>query len=96
MMDMIDLSPPASSLIESIRSIGYSFDMAIADIVDNSISAGASRVEINLNYPDEKAVSVSIVDDGSGMTQSGLRLAMSLGGRGPGEKEMQMTWVDSV
>lgn len=86
MMDMIDLSPPASSLIESIRSIGYSFDSAIADIVDNSISAGASKVGINLNYQDEKTVSVTIVDDGSGMTPSGLRLAMSLGGRGPGEK----------
>ncbi|QWE11176.1 ATP-binding protein [Polynucleobacter sp. es-EL-1] len=85
-MDMIDLSPPASSLIESIRSIGYSFDAAVADIIDNSISAGASKVAVNLNYLNDKSVSVTIVDDGRGMSPPELRLAMSLGGRGPGEK----------
>lgn len=85
-MDMIDLSPPASSLIESIRSIGYSFDSAVADIIDNSISADASKVAVNLNYQNEKSVSVTIIDDGRGMSPPELRLAMSLGGRGPGEK----------
>ena len=32
-------APPASSLIESLRGVGYSPETAIADLVDNSISA---------------------------------------------------------
>lgn len=79
----IDLSPPASSLIESIRSIGYSFDSAIADIVDNSISASSKNVAIKVSNNLNSPVYVSIVDDGVGMTFEKLQMAMSLGGRGP-------------
>jgi DNA mismatch repair ATPase MutL len=79
---MIDLSPPASSLIESIRSIGYSFDAAIADIIDNSISANATEINVNLHLLNEDTLSVAIVDNGKGMSPSDLRLAMSLGGAG--------------
>ena len=35
------LLPYAPILVESTRSIGYSFESAIADIVDNSISKNA-------------------------------------------------------
>lgn len=83
---MIDLSPPASSLIESIRSIGYSFDAAVADIIDNSISARATEVSVNLNYRDAESISIVILDNGNGMSPAELRLAMSLGGRGPSDK----------
>ena len=34
--------PYAPILIESTRSIGYSFEAAVADIIDNSVSAGAT------------------------------------------------------
>lgn len=33
--------PYAPILVESTRSVGYSFEAAVADIIDNSISAGA-------------------------------------------------------
>lgn len=79
----IDLSPSASSLIESIRSIGYSFDSAIADIIDNSISAKSKNVEVRINIQPDGKVDVRILDDGYGMTQDALRTAMSLGGKGP-------------
>ena len=79
----IDLSPPASSLIESIRSIGYSFDSAIADIIDNSISANSKNVEVQVSNISSGQVYVSILDDGEGMSQEKLCMAMSLGGRGP-------------
>lgn len=82
-MDLINLSPPASSLIESIRSIGYSFDAAIADIVDNSISANAKNIEVNIAPPENGNLSVVILDDGEGMSEDGLKTAMSLGGKGP-------------
>ncbi len=38
-IEQVELKPPASALIQSLRSIGYPFNSAIADIVDNSISA---------------------------------------------------------
>jgi hypothetical protein len=82
-MEVINLSPPASSLIESIRSIGYSFDAAIADIVDNSISAYAKNIEINIAPPENGNLSVVILDDGDGMSEDVLKIAMSLGGKGP-------------
>lgn len=40
------LRPSAARLLESMRDIGYSFESALADIVDNSVSAHASRIEI--------------------------------------------------
>ncbi len=82
-MEVINLSPPASSLIESIRSIGYSFDAAIADIVDNSISAKAKNIDVNVAPPKNGRLSVVILDDGVGMTEEGLKSAMALGGKGP-------------
>lgn len=82
-MEVINLSPPASSLIESIRSIGYSFDAAIADIVDNSISAQAKNIDINITPPENGNLSVVILDDGNGMSADDLKTAMSLGGKGP-------------
>ena len=82
-MDYLDLSPPASSLIESIRSIGYSFEAAVADIIDNSISAKAKNIAIQVSLNQKKQVVTSILDDGKGMTPNELKIAMSLGAKGP-------------
>ena len=43
-----DLSPSPSRLVESLRDTGYSHQAAFADIVDNSIAAGASIVKIDI------------------------------------------------
>ena len=45
--------PYAPALVESMRSLGYSFESAIADIVDNSISANAKKVEIMMAPSDK-------------------------------------------
>lgn len=45
-MKSISLPPYAPTLIESTRAIGYTLESAIADIVDNSVSAFASSVDI--------------------------------------------------
>ena len=84
-MSEIDLSPPASSLIESIRSIGYSFSFAVADLIDNSISKAAKRIEITVSRGQENTLTVSISDNGSGMSPKELQQAMSLGGKGPSD-----------
>ena len=75
--------PSAPILIESIRSIGYSFQSAIADLIDNSISAKAKRIDI-YSMPSEKSYIV-IFDNGIGMDKYELEEAMRLGSRNPNE-----------
>lgn len=63
----VDNTPKADNLMGALRSMGYSFESAIADIIDNSISAGAK--EIHINFPTTALESfVYILDDGHGMT----------------------------
>lgn len=75
--------PSAPILIESIRSIGYSFETAIADLIDNSISAKATRIDI-LSIPNEEPY-IIIFDNGSGMNKVELEEAMRLGSKNPNE-----------
>lgn len=76
--------PFAPSLIESMRSLGYSFSSAIADLIDNSISAHANKIEI---YSDPGVDPYLIIlDDGHGMTKSELYEAMRYGSANPLEK----------
>ena len=82
-MSEIDLSPPASSLIESIRSIGYSFPFAVADLIDNSISKDAKKIYISVARDKLNQLTVSVSDNGLGMDPKELQVAMSLGGKGP-------------
>ncbi len=70
--------PPAKSLIYGLRCIGYNFSTALADIIDNSISAEAKNIKIYSN-PDAKEPYVVIFDDGYGMGRKALENAMTLG-----------------
>lgn len=79
---MITCIPNASSLIESMRSIGYSFDTALADIIDNSISAQAKNIQIFSREIDGNPY-IQIIDDGSGMNRDELIEAMRLGSKNP-------------
>lgn len=79
-----NIEPRAAALVESLRAFGYDLGSAIADIVDNSISAGARNVWIDFHW-DGLASSVALTDDGQGMSESTLRNAMRLGSRHPGE-----------
>ena len=74
------ITPSAARLTESLRDIGYDFPSAVADIVDNSIMAGASRVEVLIEF-DGAESSVSVADDGCGMTANGLVEALRYGTR---------------
>ena len=60
-------STPTTNLLDVLANSGYSLQSAIADIVDNSITARAKNIWINMVY-DDKNSSISIVDDGYGMT----------------------------
>ncbi len=78
----IKQSPPyAPLLIESMRSLGYSFDTAIADLIDNSVSAQSKNISILLDPSDDPQL--IIFDDGNGMDSSSLEEALRFGSRGP-------------
>ncbi|WP_419729202.1 ATP-binding protein [Lichenicola sp.] len=76
------VSPSAAALIGSLRGIGYSLKTAIADLIDNSITAGAAVVEVTFEWGGG-VPRISILDNGRGMTDSELELAMRFGGAGP-------------
>lgn len=72
---------PDPRLLESMRAVGYTIETAIADIVDNSITARADTVEIRFGATPEPYV--AIIDNGGGMDYDGLLEAMRLAGKGP-------------
>src|SRR5690606_16955045 len=74
--------PEASSMIETFRAIGYSIETAIADIIDNSITAGAKNIWIDYIWKDADTT-LSILDDGLGMNNEQLIQAMRPGSRSP-------------
>ncbi len=75
----IRLPPSAASLSASMRDIGYSLETAIADLIDNSISAGAEKVDIYC-VTDTEEPTVAIIDDGHGMGIDEIIHAMRHGG----------------
>ena len=74
--------PKPEALIESLRAVGYTLETAIADVIDNSISASAKNIWINF-YWDGPNSYISILDDGSGMDECGLSNAMRPGSQSP-------------
>lgn len=77
----VELTPDASVLGALGR--GHSLSSAIADLIDNSVDAGASRVNVRFVTESARVKSIRIRDDGCGMTPSQLEQALTLGGRGP-------------
>ena len=75
--------PKASAMLEALRGLGYSTADALADIVDNSISAGASEVRIDFRWEGGEGAFVSILDNGRGMDDPELEAAMRLGEKSP-------------
>jgi hypothetical protein len=76
----VTVEPSAARLTSSLRDVGYDFPSAVADLVDNSIAAGASRVEIEIEFAGAGS-RVLIADDGCGMTANGLAEALRFGSR---------------
>jgi len=74
--------PRASAMIESLRAFGYSIQTAIADLIDNSITAGAKNVWLTFFW-DGIDSHASIKDDGRGMTEEKLIDAMRPGSQSP-------------
>ena len=81
----VQVAPRAGLLIESLRDVGYTPESALADIVDNAITANARKVRILA----DTAIAhprLGIIDDGDGMSSAELIDAMRLGNRSPLEQ----------
>jgi hypothetical protein len=69
-------------MIETLRGLGYTTGSALADIIDNSIAAGATNVQLQFRW--QRATSaIAILDNGQGMDDVELERAMRLGDRSP-------------
>ena len=79
------IPPDPEALIESMRALGYSLPAATADLIDNSISAGAMNVDVHCEWDGAKSW-VAVMDDGRGMAEPELLQAMKLGSRSASEE----------
>lgn len=86
---LIDVPPDVGRITEGLRDTGYDFNTAVADIIDNSIAANATRVEINVAADFTGDLFLSVADNGDGMDRSGLERAMQFGSpRRPSAKSL--------
>lgn len=72
--------PEAKLLLSSLRSVGYNEETAIADIIDNCISAQAHEIKIRFDWEKKRIV---ISDDGFGMSETELVENMRIGSSDP-------------
>ena len=77
--------PNAKSTINSYRSFGYNLSTAIADILDNCISANSSEIFIDFKWQGQDSF-ISIRDNGDGMNKEELIVAMTPGCKDPEEE----------
>lgn len=75
-------NPDPGGMIESLKSLGYTIEAAIADLVDNSITAQAHRIDVVCTW-DGRDSWIAVTDDGNGMAEDELVTAMTLAVKGP-------------
>ena len=84
----LELAPRPAALIESLRDMGYSLRTALADVIDNAITANAREIRI-LADTRVDSPAIGILDNGTGMTRNELFEAMRPGTRNPLEPRHQ-------
>jgi hypothetical protein len=76
-VERIRLAPDAG-LVKSLGA-NYTLESAIADLVDNSVDAGATRVSIRLLTRNDRLTQVEVLDNGRGMDATAANSAMTIG-----------------
>ncbi|MBN1195328.1 MAG: ATP-binding protein [Methanomicrobiaceae archaeon] len=76
------VNPDPGALIESLRAFGYNLETAVADLIDNSIAAGTRNIHLDFTWKGAEST-ISIVDDGHGMSEERLVNAMRPGSSNP-------------
>ncbi|WP_439554735.1 ATP-binding protein [Dyadobacter sp.] len=77
-----DAIPTPEFLIKSIAEQGYSLETSISDLIDNSVSANADKIEILID-PDSYPFTLFLVDNGDGMSESVLKQCMQFPSTSP-------------
>lgn len=75
-----DITPSASRLTTSLRNIGYDATTAVADLIDNSVSANARQVEVVIEHAGAQSW-ILVADDGDGMSRRQVTEALRFGTR---------------
>lgn len=83
MINAIELVPDPF-LLESMRAVGYTADTAVADVVDNSLAAGSTTIDVLASGAGD--FRISVLDDGSGMDRTTALDAMRLAAHSPGKE----------
>jgi hypothetical protein len=74
----IQAPPRPGALLEALRGLGYSTATALADIIDNSIAAGADQVDVTFGWRGHDSF-IAVLDNGTGMDRAALERAMKIG-----------------
>ncbi len=82
MIEYEDVTPNPEYLIKSIAEQGYSLETALADLMDNSISAHADKIEILIKM-DEEPFTLFLADNGDGMDEEALKSSMHFPSNSP-------------
>jgi len=78
-----EVPPDPASLVESLRDFGYTLPTALADLLDNSLTAEAKEIQIQIEAAGIDSPHIAVIDNGRGMTPEELKNAMRLGTYGP-------------
>lgn len=73
------IPPNASRMVRGMGRLSYDFEQAIADLVDNSIAAGAANIEVLLEHRIGGRIYIHVLDDGSGIAKDDLPSALQYG-----------------
>lgn len=74
--------PNPAKFLQSQRHLGYSYQSAMADLLDNSVDAHAEKIQIKVNSTNKSVngiTSIEIIDNGIGMTEEIRDQALRLG-----------------
>lgn len=77
-----DANPNPEYLIKSIAEQGYTLETSLADLIDNSIAANATKVEILVGLEKEPFM-LFVADNGDGMNETELKLNMQFPSNSP-------------
>ncbi|MFD5515314.1 ATP-binding protein [Streptomyces sp. NPDC127066] len=73
--------PPDSGYGRALTNQGYGFEVAVADLIDNSVDAGADTIVIHFLRDADRILTLLVIDNGKGMDEEGLDAAMTVGRR---------------